>query len=157
MSGTTSTTDERSITFSANEICQIVNGTKTLTRRPVLVGRTQPVAGTTLWVREPWAYLGDPKGAFDRTQMRFLATHGPLMPGTKWENPRAMQRYHARLSIRVVAVREENLQQMIDSEARSEGFENLRAYQQWWDRHHRTTWSSNPRVLVLRFTVAQQR
>lgn len=144
------------ITFSAYDVCRLLNGTKTMTRREVTEHTKRWTLGERLWVREPWAYDGDLREGFERRRIRYLATHRATHPGLEFSHANTMPQSMSRLTLTVTTIREEHLQNMLASEYEAEGYDNAAQYRSWWDKTHRALWRDNPRVIVLRFTVTQR-
>lgn len=144
------------ITFSAYDVCRLLNGTKTMTRREITEHTKRWTVGERLWVREPWWYAGDMRDGFDRERVRYMATHRAVCPEAQWAHANTMSQPMSRLTLTVKTLREERLQSMLPSEAAAEGYDSLKHFRSWWDHAHYATWSENPRVIVLRFTVTQR-
>lgn len=181
---------ERPILFSAPMVRAVLSGSKTQTRRSV---RPQPVglppdgyrmgdvlqapngkpiscpyglADGRLWVREAWrADLYD-----DSTQYR--ATH-PSPDGVKWKPSIHMPRLRSRITLEVIGVRVERLQDISEDDAIAEGVRNLSlvveeygigemraatpssAYMKLWESINGPgSWNANPWVWVIEFRKA---
>jgi hypothetical protein len=126
------------------------------------------VPGDRLWVRETWA----PHPSGERTAF-YAATLGGLYVGgfPEWDGPWKpsihMPRWASRITLEVVNVRVERLQDISEADAQAEGCDPaiaghcedgpLRTYRtgfvRLWDNINaeRATWASNPWVWVVEF------
>ena len=173
---------ERPIIFSGPMILAILNGLKTQTRRVVKPqptdGRLWPDEGShriwgednrslvpcgwcpygqpgdRLWVRETW---GPCEGGFC-----YRASEGPnVKPDDgKWHPSIHMFREASRLTLEIVEIRVERLQEITDKDAKAEGTCGVACTQwgmpnfQWlWESINGKTypWHSNPWVWVVEF------
>jgi hypothetical protein len=136
------------IAFGVTDVRQILNGTKTMTRR-ILPCTDGWALGASLYVQEPWR--------FDGARVRYLASEEPTAAmGVIWHSPREMERRDARLLLRVTEVREEFLQDLSHTDLEAEGYADKGRFIYVWNTHHRTIWQENPRVRVLRFTATRR-
>ncbi len=140
------------------------------------------VPGDKLYVRETWALPGayDPERHGDlKTRPRigpvcygacYTGADGKRRPafddGARWRSPRIMPRWASRITLDVVAVRIERLQEITEADAYAEGVEfmgkcatetAIAAFEIPWDclnakRGH--PWASNPLVWAIEFKVA---
>ncbi len=158
----------------------LLAGQKTQTRRPIRplpVGVTtldhrpwpadaagRPItcrlatAGSTLWVREPWAF------APDGSARLYEADLGPAAAATRsWKGGRFLPRDASRMLLDVKEVRPERLDELTDDDARAEGmppglFDHLPTiwFRRLWDGIYgdgEFASSSNPWVWVICFSV----
>jgi hypothetical protein len=141
--------------------------------------------GDRLWVREAWGhYKGDPApyrsllyvADYEKGNRPGDGIHpelGPLPSAIRWRPSIHMPRSASRLSLEIVSVKVERLQEISEHDAYEEGTESLRASHEYWDgdpdcyrkifRHlwqsihkENNQWSSNPWVWVLEFKRAGQ-
>lgn len=173
---------ERPILFSGAMVRAILEGRKTQTRRVVkyvpALGEPEewchrfsfgsdPIifnpehhckygaVGERLWVRETWADCGD-KTAVMR------ADCSVLVPGVRWRPSIHMPRWASRITLEIIGVRVERLQDISDEDAMAEGcqaeiippnFQSYRAgYATLWDAINGPgAWDKNPWVWVIEF------
>jgi hypothetical protein len=150
---------ERPIIFSAPMVRALLEGRKTQTRRVWTEKRPYGEIGDRVWVKEAWHA---PRG-LDRLRP------GELPPGTrityvadgdgsdagKKRSVLFMPRWASRLTLELVDVRVESLQEISDADARAEGVANRDAYHKLWDSINSARgfgWETNPRVWVVEFT-----
>lgn len=183
---------ERPILFSGPMVTAILSGQKTQTRR-VIKGQAlewlapdmftpefvadpenglcpygQP--GDRLWVREAWAvphmYDGHKPGGVPDTARVHYADAG-TRGGLLWRSPIFMPRWASRLTLEVVSVRVERLQDITEEDVYAEGavtVENarregtsvpLRLFAWLWDsingKRPGCSWDDNPWVWVVEF------
>jgi hypothetical protein len=113
------------------------------------------IVGDQLWVRETWAKAGE---VGDEIEYR-ADNHDPA--AAKWRPSIFMPRWASRLTLEVVGVRVERLQDISDADAMAEGIQHLyewaafprRTFQNLWDsiNAERAPWASNPWVWVVEF------
>jgi len=159
-------------------VLAILGGHKTQTRRLVkLTGKDLPDAtgkeiarllespygktGAQLWVKEAWRTLQ----AFDHLRPSLLPldtrieyrADGESGNGGKWRTPLFMPRWASRITLEIVAVRIERLQEISEADARAEGMgsENpVEAYKILWESlHGLDAWAKNPWVWLIEFAV----
>jgi hypothetical protein len=193
--------------FNAEMVRAILDGRKTVTRRPVkpqpnhryhditlengvLKSYTQIAGvwnvaakvkcpygqpGDRLWVRETWA-IKDCGNRVKITAGEFTMRHRLQYPATDkaphadyWWNKRPsinMPRWASRITLEVLSVRVEMVQEISEEDAKAEGIIAIRpdiwprperahieAFSQTWDEIYGKTfpWSSNPWVWVVEF------
>jgi hypothetical protein len=166
---------ERPILFSAPMVRAILDGRKTMTLRLMvdveafLAGDDETVAGCfcpygqpgdRLWVRETFMIHGG--------EIAFAATDQPLVGCDKWKPSIFMPRLASRITLEVVAVRVERLQDITEHDAELEGaamrehFEKAKhghplqphktAFAWLWNKiNGRDSWAANPWVWVVEF------
>jgi hypothetical protein len=146
------------ILFSGDMVLAILAGRKTQTRR--LHEKPRYAVGDRLWVREAWDipivdpdYLADIKYKADGGNF-FSQTRGERMG---WRPSIHMPRWASRISLRVLAVRQEPLRDMTPEDARAEGVVDALfpkgTFAELWDclNGKRAPWASNPTVCVYTF------
>lgn len=143
------------------------------------------LAGDRLWVKEPWAYFGGdeylyqkhkPSLAFkatwfeDRCEWPQFAQSIGYIPGDKWRNAMFMPRWASRITLEIVAVRVERVQQISVEDCIAEGMHtNLREseacgelvdqYHKVWDEINAKNgdgWEKNPWVWVIEFKRVEE-
>ena len=184
---------ERPILFSAPMVRALLAGTKTQTRRivkpqPTLTGPLPWTAhcpygihGDRLWVRETWAagacadglspselyaptWLKDNGGLWyraDETQHP-----GLVSPRGRWRPSIHMPKWASRISLEIVSIRVEHLQDISEEDARAEGTQEpsvaaligggdvteQRVFSRLWAKiNGAESWESNPWVWALTF------
>lgn len=194
---------ERPIIFSGEMIQAILDGRKTMTRRPVKpqptphnggwvwepIGGMMAVAsgkiyfskiksrcpygqpGDGLWVRETFATTSESSATFNdceyKADIRRKSMH-------KWTSPLFMPRWASRITLEIVNVRVERLQEITRSDIRAEGLivpkeycsDDLEYnYRQWLGDEFKRLWNSlytkkpefqwkaNPWVWVVEFKI----
>lgn len=128
-----------------------------------------PYAVDRLWVRETWQavhYTGEQTGYKEYPGEVVQEDYGPkfglVFPGGGWDGrwrPSIfMPRWASRITLEVVSVRVERLQEISDSDARAEGvlcdLNCRRPFMELWDSINAKRgygWDSNPWVWVIEF------
>jgi len=185
-------TKERPIIFSGPMVRAILEGRKTQTRRVV---KPQPddtrdkyasaalieclrfwqdeklhkcphgQPGDRLWVRETYNYTDDSTGTIYRASVECV--HGP-----RWKSPMFMPRKASRLTLEIVNVRVDRLQDISEDDLKAEGVtpdmvdsggqdmggrwinvpDYYHPYAQLWESIHGPgSWAANPWVWVIEF------
>jgi len=191
---------ERPILFSGSMVRAILNGRKTQTRRLYksrccdaetaagpLGALPSPYGspGDRLWVRETWG-----RSAHDRMLYRasddlvqaVASDEGGWVSNPTWRPSIHMPRWASRITLEIISVRVQRLQDISEHDAREEGVEELdsgdvRAADIWrmaksmgdttegsrtwfaclWDSINgkRAPWASNPWVWAIEFTMVE--
>lgn len=160
---------ERPILFKAEMVNAILKGQKTQTRRII---KPQPSpdepgtiyefarnfmlryeAGTHLWVRETWL--------FDGSDYLYKCTHDGEL---KWKPSIFMPRTASRITLKILNVRIERIQDITEEDAVAEGLSGWtegkypltakRRFAELWDSINLKRgygWDSNPWVIVIQF------
>lgn len=133
---------ERPILFSAPMVRALLDGRKTQTRRIItatgafmgldleleadrdsLVQSCRfGVPGDRLWVREAWALYHDTDGASVVYRADTQDHGGDAPPGTSWRSPIHMPRDASRLTLELIDVRVQRVQDISEEDAIAEGF-----------------------------------
>ena len=135
--------DDRPILFSAPMVRALLNGTKTQTRRvvkrfEVRAGMPEPemqsllrccpygAPGDRLWVRETFAKIDAQTQPWIETDYRATYTHGDRLGDSlgikkRWTPAIHMPRAASRITLEVIGVRVERLQDISETDARAEG------------------------------------
>lgn len=176
---------ERPILFSSPMVRAILAGTKTQTRRALRVqpddklhhgvhydratggamwgsirgdhGIACPygLPGDGLWVRETWRWVcpDDPDVALYRADGHAAST---LPLGFKWKPSIFMPRVASRITLEVVSVRVERVQEISREDEIAESVSPGEFYDKLWDSINikRCPWASNPWVWVVTFKPA---
>jgi hypothetical protein len=152
-------TQSRPIIFSADSVRSILDGRKTQTRRVVkqhkVIGRDiklppplppseHPAWGWSdehgfpikspgstsarLWVKEPYYAYGDTIPHYKTDALPFLDDD------VEWEKAKSMPRRLSRLTLEIVSVRCERLQDISEADVRAEGYETKEAFIAAWDK-----------------------
>lgn len=152
---------EKPIIFSGPMVRAILAGQKTQTRR-VYKGLL-PELGTLLWVRENFqgnvAYenRGYPPSNWGNKPIWYTADGKPLPTFNVSDRIRPsihMPRWMSRITLEVVALRVESLQDMKVGDDLAEGFDSVPAFRKTWDKlnaHRGFGWDVNPTVAVYTF------
>ena len=183
---------ERGIIFTGESVRAILDGRKTQTRRVCKGARELSraadwqldrcpygVPGDRLYVKETWRRPMDPDGE-PLTGVEYRGDAGQLARdiGIGWKSSMFMPRWASRLTLEVVAVRVERLQEITEADAIAEGAHEFvlptgscwgmnkhgtpgleigdcaaHAYALGWDsiNRKRAPWASNPWVWVVEF------
>lgn len=131
--------------------------------------------GDFLWVREAWAEGTDGHEKWPIYKASFPAVSSVPKKDQKWSQAMFMPRWASRITIELVAVRIEPLQEISEKDAKAEGapadiehshdvydgvrdqFQYVKSYQRIWESlHGEDSWAFNPWVWVLEFKVHQQ-
>jgi hypothetical protein len=160
---------ERPILFAPPLVRAILEGRKTVTRRPVIPQPTADVipncpfgsAGDYLRVREKWGYRGQ---FYDRSAPAeppyVYAADGPPERAKfqPWKPSLHMPRAATRLVLQITSVCMESLREITLEQARQEGCpreqlgDPIRWFQTIWDQYNSAMeWSANPKVWVVTF------
>jgi hypothetical protein len=138
----------------------LLEGRKTQTRRVWTDKRPYGTPGERLWVKEAW-HAG---AAHDHLRPGELApgspiayaADGPPVAAGKKRSVLFMPRWASRITLELLNLRVEALQDITESDARAEGVESRDAYHTLWDAINASRgfgWDSNPRVWVVEFTT----
>jgi hypothetical protein len=170
---------ERPILFSAPMIRALLAGTKTQTRRIVKPGAPDDwnacpygVIGDRLWVRETHAPAADSWGAWERRMQKDGCGPAPVIHYAadggdpfveKWRPSIHMPRWASRITLEIVAVRVERLQDISEADVAAEGVlvddiapPYWRSYRELWEQINGAgSWDLNPWVWIVEFTRAQ--
>lgn len=175
---------ERGILFSAPMVRAILSGRKTVTRRILgnqgaIIGMDVPqarehilsrcpygAAGDRLWVRETWM----PHDTDDSRNIRYRADGDVANTNLPWKPSIFMPRWASRITLEVVGVRVERLQEITNADAVAEGVDpgmgfcdfsiphHREAFERLWDEINgkRAPWASNPLVWRVEFRMLPQ-
>ncbi len=168
----TATAKARPIMFSGPMVQAILAGKKTMTRRVVkpqprtVEGLKCPYGepGETLWVRESFeaafkktltsngcVYRADYHPDYGRIDADKTLYHDKK----RWTSPLFMPRWASRLTLEIVSVRVERLQEITEADAHAEGFEWYQFSVAWQEINGKKhPWTSNPWVWVIEFRKA---
>ena len=163
---------ELPILFSGEMVRAILAGTKTQTRRIKFNG----AVGDLLWVREALhqefttADADTPNGCLAIYSADGMVARRDERPAMyEWQKPTLpsifMPRWASRLTLEVLAVRQERLRDMTEDDAQAEGFRRVRytsareMFMRCWDelngkRGYGT--ATNPTVYVVTFRLAER-
>ena len=140
---------ERPIIFSGPMVRAILEGRKTMTRRPLNpTSKSFGIPGDRLWVRETWAYADDVWGD---AHIVFRATNPDATP-EKWNPSIFMPRSKSRITLEIISIRTERVQDISKADVIAEGCE-LGCFEALWDSIYEQTypWTLNPWVWVIEF------
>ena len=116
--------------------------------------------GDRLWVRETWRVFGGREYEYQREPASVIYRADPeATDGGEWRPSIFMPRWASRITLEVVSIRVERLQEIDDAEAIREGVRggsltsDAEAFEQLWDEINgdRAPWSSNPWVWRVEF------
>ncbi len=161
---------EHPILFKGEMVRALLNGTKTQTRRTNL--KTKYVVGDRLWVKETWT---DRDNDGDLIELIFRADGKEYSDGNgflfepKWKSSLFMSRKQSRILLEITALREENLNDITEEDAKEEGAELLKEYLPmkvgfnyrqaygglWESINGPGSWDENPVVKVISFKVVK--
>lgn len=178
---------ERPIIFNAEMVRAILDGRKTQTRRvikelmPELQYQHRDVLrcegidltpegfmalhkcpygqpGDRLWVRETWATVGENHVAVWKTYPQCLPKDVNLEE-VKWKQRQWMPRWASRITLEIVNVRVERLQDITETDIKAEGFtywnypeSNIEDFKVCWKKIYGPgAWDKNPWVWVVEF------
>lgn len=165
---------DRPIIFSGPMVVALLAGAKTQTRRLAVNRRGRPTvwhkvkAGDRLWVRETFATIS-PDLVIFRADLRerggrayYVDRHGTAL--VKWRASIHMPRVVSRLTLTVVEVRRQFVQDIDDGDATAEGaaFQAGRlppgeGFRRLWETLHGVRgWRDNPGIIALTFQVDPQ-
>lgn len=113
---------EQSILFSGPMIRALVADRKTMTRR---LAAPRWKAGDLVWVREAWKphslYTAMKPREMPRSKVFYRADDGYAPSNTRWHPSIHMPRWASRLTLEIVATRQERLQDIGEADAAAEG------------------------------------
>jgi hypothetical protein len=128
--------------------------------------------GDRLWVREPWLLPGEAGPSREAAPGRPLACYqaDAEAEGAAWNRAAEMPRALSRLTLEIVEVRLEQIQDITPEDLAEEGGmwrtagpaapeEDRAGFAAWWtavNAKRGTTWERNPWVWVIRFRVAAE-
>ena len=168
---------ERPLSFAADMVRAVDAGLKTQTRRPmypqparVATGRFYRtdgreivcpfgIPGDRLWVRERFAEAEDGT---------ILYAADPVKGRSRidWQQSRYMMREDSRLTLRILAIRSQQLQDISEADARAEGYDPFREslppikwFARLWDRLspiESLRWAANPWLWVVHFEIVDE-
>ena len=166
---------ERPILFSGPMVKAIIEGRKSMTRRvakenfwseanqeAVTFYCPYGQPGDRLWVRETW-HCDNPAAAQDIMNpglgCYYLATEEHPEIFTKWKPSIFMPRWASRITLEIVSLKVERLQEITDEDAIKEGqpFSSANSPRIWfmtlWDSINgkKYPWTSNPWIWVIEF------
>lgn len=116
------------------------------------------IPGDRLWVRETWCYVGEVPGP----EIIYKATT-PDFKG--WASPIYMPRWASRITLEILSVRVERVQEISDSDCYAEGIKSELSdvlgeprikYAELWDTLNAKRgypWADNPWIWVIEFAV----
>lgn len=174
---------ERPIIFSDEMVSAILEGRKSQTRRVAKLNGDRchfGQVGDWLWVKETWAesvpdaQWGDMNGGGEPTPI-YRADN--RWDGVTWRSPIFMPRYESRITLEIVSVRVERVQDISEADAIAEGIDEWEemfrcgtdsdpcwtrdarlAYAWLWDSINAKRgfgWDTNPWVWVVEFKPAR--
>jgi hypothetical protein len=175
----------RPIIFSSRMVNALLAGTKTQTRRtikpqPDLILNQTPylrnidiphalihmhcpygAIGDTLWVKESWCHDAYPRAVKNAKHFIYKADEEATNPSTnkKWITPLFMPRIASRITLEIIEVRAERLNDCSTSDAISEGvdvessgLDTLASFKALWESINGAgSWMENPWVWVVEF------
>lgn len=122
-----------------------------------------------LWVRETWrtVELSDgtdgywyAAGGFSqipntkKAAENWVESHAGGKHGSKWRQSTHMPRWASRITLDIVSVGVDQLQDISEEDAWAEGFYSVESFRQDWDKTNpKRPWESNPWVWVLEFKL----
>jgi len=153
---------EHPIIFSKEMVWRIVCGTKTQTRRVVRGVYPDPGSGPygsvgdLLWVREAWRPIDDdiPVGKLTNGSTIYYRADYVSEAGEKWRPSIHMPRWASRITLEVVNIRVEWLQQISRYDSYLEGCSSVTQFIELWDSINSKRgygWNANPMVWVIVF------
>lgn len=149
---------ERPIIFSSPMVRAILEGRKTMTRRPVVKPNRPYEVGMNLWVKETWRPHTVHKTAY-KADGDYPGYEGIDWP---WKPSIHMPRWASRITLEITNVRIERLQEITIGDARREGIacegeddwgimgQHPFAYL-WNSVYGKDAWDKNPWVWVIEF------
>jgi len=159
---TQKTINEKPILFNAEMVRAILNDRKTMTRRVIKnfwnISYSPWQKGMTLWVRETWAdnIKGCPNGITYRADHYDPQGDGPANP-IKWKPSIYMPRWASRITLEIVNVRVEQVQDISEEDAIAEGVRTddpILNFSILWDsinKKYGFGWTENPRCRCILF------
>lgn len=139
----------------------------------LMAGCPYGVPGDLLWVRETWRYTEDRTGEPSFPEFEYRANYHGMRHDGKWRPSIFMPRRASRITLEIVSVRVEQLNDISDEDAYAEGITEQDAVDHWydgpepgaafyelWDSVYEKQgygWDSNPWVWVVEFKVKDVR
>jgi len=128
----------------------ILAGRKTQTRRVKKKNKIPYERGDHLWVRETWRPAVTMEGHV------FYAADEEDAAQYKWKPSIFLKRKHSRITLEVLNVRIERVQEITKKDAVAEGFIGRAAFIELWEKLNEPRgfgWGENPFVWVVDFKV----
>lgn len=157
---------ERPIIFSQSMVRALLEGRKTQTRRLATSPLRRCRPGDQLWLREafallpPNAYALPKKMAPDAYEAAYYRIDFDRSGKPAWKPSIHMPRWASRLTLIVTEIRRQNLAELTDDDALSEGITPQEGATPrdcfaalWNDLHGTGAWTENPKVIALTFRV----
>jgi len=144
--------NERPILFSAPMVRAILDGRKTTTRRIIKHKKQLYIPGCLLWVRETWS-MNPEKGAAPLSVVyRADPEWDEYYDDIKWHPSIFMPRVYSRITLRIVKVRDDWLNNISESDAKAEGVNDKAEFSLLWDKiNGNGAFAKNPMVWVIEF------
>jgi hypothetical protein len=117
------------------------------------------VPGDRLWVREAWRVFGGREYEYQQDREAVIYREGAELVDSvqgPWRSPIHMPRWASRLTLEIVSVRVERVQEISREDEIAEGTPDGMFFDCLWDSINakRAPWSSNPWVWVIEFRKA---
>jgi hypothetical protein len=162
------TRNEHPILFSSKMVQAILEGRKTQTRRVILPTTKYGIPGDRLWVKETFRWFdalseSDKDGVFSGWMYK-ASTDQSEADNYKWKPSIFMPKKASRITLQILDIRAERVQDISESDAWSEGVvgkgtsryngEGIDLFHTLWDSINEKRgygWNANPHVYVIEF------
>lgn len=134
---------DRPILFSSPMVGAILDGRKTMTRRVYKPRFDKWNVGDRLWVRETYTLI--------HGRAVYAATCD--IESYRWRPSIFMPRKLSRIQLEITELKRELLRDVSEADALREGFENKRAFLDYFEKINPEMQGQNPEVLAIGFKV----
>jgi hypothetical protein len=141
----------KSIMFTGDMVLAILRGKKTVTRR----NNTNLKVGDEVYVKESFLFFRDLDVVMYKANIE--NDRQDLILDGGWKSPLYMPAKYSRIRIKIIDIRQENLQDITQEEASREGFKSVGEFADKWNEINAKKggkeWYYNPLVYRIEFEI----